>query len=328
MSKENVEYRYLDIDVAECRILEEENKRFLEGHAAVFGQKSKLIFEDGRLFNEVIAPTAFDKVLQDERLDVPMTYNHNRGQLLGRTKSNTLKLSKDEKGLAFRVEIPNTATGNEVYELVKRGDLYENSFGFVVTRDDQEWTKDEEGNHIRTITNVQRLADVAVCINGAYANTDVAARSLDEIVQIEDKEEVVEEQVEVPEEVEENSTDPDVDTISRELELLQMRSTELSGSHRTNIHQNISSACCRLRHQTNKERSRFVLLIVFIVGVRIVRSRNTFPVTISIMAELVRTIRSVVIIIPVESGNGTPINNDIRRCLTRRFYYTNTLFLW
>ena len=224
MSKENVEYRYLDAEIAECRILEEENKRFLEGHAAVFNQRSKLIFEDGRLFNEVIAPTAFDKVLQDERLDVPMTYNHNRGQLLGRTKSNTLKLSKDEKGLAFRVEIPNTATGNEVYELVKRGDLYENSFGFVVTRDDQEWTKDEEGNHIRTITNVQRLADVAVCINGAYANTDVAARSLDEIVQIEDKEEeVVEEQVEVPEEVEENSTDPDVDTISRELELLQMR---------------------------------------------------------------------------------------------------------
>ena len=114
-----------------------------------------------------------------------MTYNHNRGQLLGRTKSRTLQLGKDEKGLTFRVEIPNTATGNEVYELVKRGDLYENSFGFIVTSDDQEWSRDEEGNSIRTIKNVQKLVDVAVCINGAYANTDVAARSLEEVEEAE-----------------------------------------------------------------------------------------------------------------------------------------------
>jgi len=187
MAKENIEYRYLPTDVVECRILEDENKRYLEGHASIFNSRSKLLFENNRFFNEVIAPTAFDKVLQDEKLDVPMTYNHNRGQLLGRTKSNTLKLGKDEKGLTFRVEIPNTATGNEVYELVKRGDLYENSFGFIVSKDDQEWSKDEEGNSIRTIKNVQRLVDVAVCINGAYANTDVAARSLSEIEEEEAK---------------------------------------------------------------------------------------------------------------------------------------------
>lgn len=178
--KENVEYRYLDTEIAECRILEEDNKRFLEGHASVFNQRSKYIFENGRLFNEVISPNAFDNVLRDERLDVPMTYNHNRGQLLGRTKSNTLQLSTDEKGLKFRVEIPNTATGNEVYELVKRGDLYENSFGFSVSKNDEEWSKAEDGTVIRTIKNIQRLYDVAVCINGAYANTDVAARSLEE----------------------------------------------------------------------------------------------------------------------------------------------------
>lgn len=183
--KENVEYRFIDAEIGECRILEDDNKRFLEGHASVFNQRSKLIFENGKLFNEVIDPNAFDRVLQDERLDVPMTYNHNRGQLLGRTKSRTLQLGKDEKGLTFRVEIPNTATGNEVYELVKRGDLYENSFGFIVTSDDQEWSRDEEGNSIRTIKNVQKLVDVAVCINGAYANTDVAARSLEEVEEAE-----------------------------------------------------------------------------------------------------------------------------------------------
>lgn len=180
MKKENVEYRYLPTDVVECRIDEQDDKRYLVGHASIFNSRSKMIFENGRLFYEIVNPRAFDNVLQDETLDVPMTYNHNRGQLLGRTKSGTLQLSKDEKGLLFRVEIPNTATGNEVYELVKRGDLYENSFAFVVSRDDEEWSKDEEGNAIRTIHNIQRLADVAVCINGAYANTEVAARSFED----------------------------------------------------------------------------------------------------------------------------------------------------
>ena len=180
MKKENIEYRYFPMTIAECRISEQDDQKFLEGYASVFSQRSKMLFENGRLFQEVISENAFDRVLQDETLDVPMTYNHNRGQLLGRTRSGTLELSKDEKGLRYRVSIPNTATGNEVYELTKRNDLFESSFAFIVTKEDESWSKDAEGNAIRTINNVQRLVDVAVCINGAYANTDVAARSFQE----------------------------------------------------------------------------------------------------------------------------------------------------
>lgn len=176
----DIEYRFIDSDVAECRALEEESKRFLEGHASVFSQKSKLIFENERIFNEIIAPTAFDNLLKDERIDVPMTFNHERGRLLGRTKSNTLQISKDEKGLRFRVEIPNTTTGNDVYELVKRGDLYENSFGFVSDRATDTWSKDENGVNVRTVNNIKRLVDISIVTSGAYANTDVAARSFEE----------------------------------------------------------------------------------------------------------------------------------------------------
>lgn len=176
----DIEYRYLEPDVTECRALEEENKRFLEGHASVFSQKSKLIFENERIFNEIIAPNAFDDLLKDEKIDVPMTFNHERGRLLGRTKSNTLQISKDEKGLRFRVEIPNTTTGNDVYELVKRGDLYENSFGFISDRSTDTWTKDENGTNIRTVNNIKRLVDISIVTSGAYANTDVAARSFEE----------------------------------------------------------------------------------------------------------------------------------------------------
>jgi hypothetical protein len=180
MKNENIEYRYLESDVAECRILEEDNKRFLEGHPSVFNSRSKLLFENNRYFNEIIAPNAFDNVLQDEKLDVPMTYNHTRGQLLGRTKSGTLKLSKDEKGLKSRVEVPNTTTGNDVYTLVQRGDLFEMSFGFIV--DSDTWSKDENGDNVRTINSIKKLADVSIVTNGAYSNTDIAARSLDESI--------------------------------------------------------------------------------------------------------------------------------------------------
>ena len=179
--KTNVEYRFLNNEIAECRLLEEDNKKYLEGHAAVFNERSKLLFENNRFFYEILSPNAFDNVLQDENLDVPMTFNHERGRLLGRTKSNSLNISKDEKGLKFRVEIPNTTTGNDVYELVKRGDLYENSFAFMVDKDN--WSIDENGSNIRTINSIKKLADISVVTNGAYANTDVAARSYEEAIQ-------------------------------------------------------------------------------------------------------------------------------------------------
>lgn len=177
MSKvNNIEYRILDPEVAEYRLIEESGKRFLEGHAAVFNQKSKLIFEDGKIFNEIISPNAFDEELKSNR-DVLATVNHERGNLLGRTKSKTLGLSIDEKGLKFRVEIPNTTIGNDVYTLIQRGDLFENSFAFVVGSDS--WSKDENGNDIRTINSIKKLVDVSIVTNGAYSNTDIAARSLD-----------------------------------------------------------------------------------------------------------------------------------------------------
>lgn len=197
MAKKDVEYRFFDAEVTETRIVNENDERFLEGHAALFNTRSKLIFENGKLFNEIIAPDAFTEVLKDERLDVPFTLNHNRGQLLGRTKSNTLNLSLDEKGLKFRVSVPNTTTGNDVYELVKRGDLFSNSFGFQTNRDNETWTKDDEGNNIRTINKVTRLVDVAVVTDAAYPNTDIASRSFEEVET-------------------ESITSPDVDNTERE----------------------------------------------------------------------------------------------------------------
>lgn len=61
-------------------------------------------------------------------------YEHNYTQLLGRTKSGTLVLSEDDTGLRFELT-PNTQLGNDVLELVERGDISGMSFGFRASKD-------------------------------------------------------------------------------------------------------------------------------------------------------------------------------------------------
>lgn len=172
MKKEN---RILDPSFVSFRAIEEDGKKFLIGYASVFNQRSKLIYENGKFFYEVIAPNAFDEVLR-ENPDVILNFNHQRDKVIARTKSGTLQLSTDDKGLLFRAELPNVSYALDVYELVSRGDLFENSFAFVIRKGDDEWSKDADGNLIRLVKKVSRLLDVSVVTDGAYANTEVSAR--------------------------------------------------------------------------------------------------------------------------------------------------------
>lgn len=165
------------------RAVEEDGKRYLEGYASVFGKRSKPIYEDGKLFYEIIDRSAFDEVLAQEDLNVKLVFNHNGRDLLGRTKSGTLDLSTDETGLKFRALVPQTTLGNDVYELVSRGDLAECSFAFAIKKGDDVWTRDDNGDNVRTINKVARLYDVAIVVDGAYANTDVFARQNQEDVE-------------------------------------------------------------------------------------------------------------------------------------------------
>ena len=180
MRRPKIEKRsFFPTEETSFRAIEEEGKRYLEGYASVFQQKSKLIFEHGKFFYEVIDPRAFNEVLNDPKLDVYLTFNHSRDKVIARTTSGTLQLSTDQKGLKFRAELPNVSYALDAYELVKRGDLFENSFAFVVKSGDEEWTKDSEGNNIRVVKKVSRLIDVSVVTSGAYENTTISARGTD-----------------------------------------------------------------------------------------------------------------------------------------------------
>ena len=163
----------------ECRAIEsEDGRQGIEGYALLYDHESRLIstFWDGQ-FYEVIKRGAFDKILASQDLNVKYKYNH--GVMIARTKSGTLKLESDERGLKYTIpEIPDTTDANNLYEQIKRGNVFESSFAFMVADSGQNWSKREDGADLRTIVEASYLDDVSSVDDGAYANTEVAVRSL------------------------------------------------------------------------------------------------------------------------------------------------------
>ena len=141
----------------------------LAGHAAVFGQLAQI-----RGGWEAIAPQAFDEVLARGD-DVVALRDHDPSQLLGRTRSGTLRLATDDEGLVFEVDLPDTAYARDVRALVARGDLAGASFGVLPGRD--ELGSAPDGRQLRTHTSVKRLLDVSVVAMPAYEGTAVTLRS-------------------------------------------------------------------------------------------------------------------------------------------------------
>jgi HK97 family phage prohead protease len=141
--------------------------RKLTGHAAVFNERA-----DIGGFQEIVMPGAFTRALASGS-DVVALLDHNPSQLLGRTASGTLQLSEDHRGLAFSIDAPATSLGNDVLELVRRGDIRGASFSFRAT--DERWpTRD-----LRELRAVE-LHDISLIQSQpAYAGTDVALRSRD-----------------------------------------------------------------------------------------------------------------------------------------------------
>lgn len=139
--------------------------RRLEGYAALFGIEARV---GG--FSERIAAGAFGKSLSG---DVLALVDHDPGRLLARTKTGTLRLSEDSRGLAFSLDLPDTSLGRDILTLAERGDLGGMSFGFTVPKGGERWQGER-----RELLTVD-LAEVSVVHAWpAYDGTVVQARSL------------------------------------------------------------------------------------------------------------------------------------------------------
>jgi uncharacterized protein len=104
-------------------------------------------------FVEMIDRSAFRKTLADGA-DVFAFWAHNDAEILGSTRAGTMKLEDRDDGLAFAIEVRDTAMGADRYEAIRRGDVLGTSFGFITERD--EWDRTEELT-VRTLKEVRLL---------------------------------------------------------------------------------------------------------------------------------------------------------------------------
>jgi HK97 family phage prohead protease len=156
-------------DASEIRLTgEAEHATRIVGYASVFDSLSEPL-PFGR---EIIKPGAFKRALR-AKADVRALFNHNRDKILGRTKSGTVKLREDSRGLHTEINPPNTSTGREVMELVRRGDVSGMSFQFHAKKD--RW-RIEDGEHVREVLDAD-LIDVSVVTWPAYESASAEARS-------------------------------------------------------------------------------------------------------------------------------------------------------
>ena len=165
----NIEVRSFNVEFRN-----DPENRHIEGYGSVFNKRSL----DLGGFTEIIAPGAFDGVIEESDVKCYLDHNPNRGILArSRNGEGSLTLSVDDDGLKYSFDAPHTALGDEVIEGLVRGDYSQSSFAFTVQ--DESWTKEEDGRYLRTITKVNRLYDVSIVADPAYPDTSVAMRSLD-----------------------------------------------------------------------------------------------------------------------------------------------------
>lgn len=162
----NVERRSAEIEIRA-------KGRRLEGYAALFGVKAQIGGKAG--FVETIAPGAFKRSLTADLLrpmDVLALVDHDATRVLARTKSGTLRLAEDTRGLAFDFDVPDTSYGRDILALAERGDLGGMSFGFSVPEGGDDW----RGKR-RELRQVDLREISVVSSHAAYPETTVYARS-------------------------------------------------------------------------------------------------------------------------------------------------------
>lgn len=156
-------FRSLDLNAND-----EAAEKIISGYFIVFNSETELY--EGCF--EEIAPESFDNV---DLSDVRALIDHETSKVLGRTKSGTLTLSVDTKGVYGEIKVnENDTEAMNLYSRVQRGDVDQCSFGFNILDEAME-TRDD-GSYKFTIKAIE-LFEVSVVTFPAYADTAVEARS-------------------------------------------------------------------------------------------------------------------------------------------------------
>lgn len=152
------------------RAEQETEEKIIEGYFAVFNSETELwpgAYEE-------IDPSAFNETMSN---DVRALINHDTNLVLGRTKSGTLQLRVDNRGLWGTINVnENDTDAVNLYERLKRGDVDQCSFGFNILEEETQFRDD---GSIKWILKKLDLHEISVVTFPAYADTSVQARKAD-----------------------------------------------------------------------------------------------------------------------------------------------------
>lgn len=151
------------------------DKMVIRGYPILFNTRTSI--RDGfGTYEENILSNALDGT---ELSDIYLLGSHNPDNLLGRVGKN-MRVEKDDKGLFFECELPNTQYARDIYNLVESGILDGMSFGFNAEFRDV-------GAGKRDITRITNLYEITLTPFPAYMEASVVAKREIEKLQPQEK---------------------------------------------------------------------------------------------------------------------------------------------
>lgn len=148
------------------------------GRAICFNAESQILDEYGQTFREVIAPEAATMDFLNTQ-DVKINMLHMRELTFGRAKrgvSGNARLSVDDEGVNFEVDVPNCDIGIRARELTKAGVYDGCSFEFWP---DQYSIEEREGKvPLVRHTKFRAITALTLGMDPAYLQTSLHAREL------------------------------------------------------------------------------------------------------------------------------------------------------
>ena len=137
----------------------------LIGYAAIFDSPSEPL-----PWIEYVRRGAFTKTINDGA-DVRLLIDH-EGVPLARSKSGTLSLMEDDRGLRVEAELdPTNPDAARIMSAMRRGDISQMSFAFRTIKDS--WNMDRTSRELREV----QLFDVSVVTFPAYEATVAELRN-------------------------------------------------------------------------------------------------------------------------------------------------------
>jgi len=143
------------------------------GYGAVFSKRYRVMG-----FSEEIEPGAFTGTLAGSP-DIRGMFNHSPDFLLGRTKSGTMDVEEDKRGLRYEIRADALdPQAQSVARKIARGDVDGSSMAFFVHR--EEWTEKDGKPQVRTIKEIELIETGPVTMPASPATSSKIQRALEE----------------------------------------------------------------------------------------------------------------------------------------------------